>query len=180
MCFLEVTGIICSGGMHVIGQWRDFTHYSKRHVSVFMSWHACPSVHPIFQNLTYTTSYNMPGWPHTMLEIDLKVQKDIEEFFGIHPCLWQIRVTHATLGGNDLVTIAPTGLRKSLTYWLPLWYITNGIVIAVTSLKQLGTQFSEKLKEHVTAVSIMASNATNELFEVCSIFNISWNLNISQ
>ena len=55
-----------------------------------------------------------------MPEIDLKVQEDIEEFFGIHPCLWQIRVAHATLAGNDLVTIAPTGLRKSLTYWLPL------------------------------------------------------------
>ena len=108
-----------------------------------------------------------------MPESDLQVQEDIEEFFGICPCLWQIRVTHAVLAGNNLVTITPTSLGKSLTYWLPLQYITNGIVIAVTPLKQLGTQFSEKLKEHVTAVSIMASNATNELFEVCSIFNIS-------
>ena len=67
----------------------------------------------------------MPGQPHIMPESDLQVQEDIKEFFGIHPCLWQIHVTPAVLAGNDLVTIVPTGLRKSLTYWLPLQYITN-------------------------------------------------------
>lgn len=101
-----------------------------------------------------------------MPESDLKVQEDIEEFFGIQPCLWQIRVARAVLAGDDVVTIAPTGLGKSLTYWIPLRYITNGIIVAIAPLKQLGTQFSAKLKNHVTAVSITASNATNELFEV--------------
>lgn len=51
-----------------------------------------------------------------MPESDLKVQEDIEEFFGIQPCLWQICVARAVLAGDDIMTIAPTGLGKSLTY----------------------------------------------------------------
>ena len=32
-------------------------------------------------------------------------------------CLWQIRVVCAILNGEDVITTAPTGSRKSLTYW---------------------------------------------------------------
>lgn len=73
-----------------------------------------------------------------MPESDLKVQEGIKEFFGIQPCLWQIHIAQAVLAGDDVVTIAPTGLGKSLTYWIPLRYITNGIIVAITPLKQLG------------------------------------------
>lgn len=32
-----------------------------------------------------------------------------------------------------LITIAPKGLGKSLTYWMPLLYIKHGIIVVVES-----------------------------------------------
>jgi len=60
-----------------------------------------------------------------------------------------------------------TGSRKSLTYWIPLLYIKHGITVVVISLKLLRGRFVEMLQDNsISAVSITASNATNELFEV--------------
>ena len=59
----------------------------------------------------------MPGRPHTMPDSDEEVRKHVESFFGVRPCLWQIRVIRAVLAGDDVITIAPTGLGKSLTYF---------------------------------------------------------------
>ena len=104
-----------------------------------------------------------------MLEDDEEVQNQVEAAFGVHPCLWQIRVIRAVLAGDNVITIAPTGLGKLLTYWMPLLYIKHGIVVGVTPLKQLGAQFTEMLQDRgINSVSITASNATNELFEVAS------------
>ena len=88
----------------------------------------------------------MPGRPHTMPDSDEEVQRQVEEAFGVCPCLWQIRVVRAVLAGDDVITIAPTGLGKSLTYWMPILYIKHGIIVAVAPLKQLGAQFSEMLQ----------------------------------
>ena len=87
--------------------------------------------------------------------------------FGFHPCLWQICVVRTILNGNDVITIAPTGSRKSMTYWMPVLFIKYGIRMIVTPLKLLGAQFSEMLKGvGISAVSITAANTTNELFDV--------------
>jgi superfamily II DNA helicase RecQ len=76
----------------------------------------------------------------------------------------------AILDGGDVITIAPTGSGKSLTYWMPLLYIKYGITVIVTLLKLLGTQFVEMLGDNgISAVSITAANATNELFEVYNV-----------
>lgn len=102
-----------------------------------------------------------------MPDSDEDVQRDVEKVFGFKPCLWQIRVVRAVLAGEDVITIAPTGSGKSLTYWIPLLYIKHGITVVVTPLKLLGTQFVETLRDNgICAVSITAANATNELFEV--------------
>ena len=52
-----------------------------------------------------------------MPDSDEEVRKQVESFFGVRPCLWQIHVVHAVLAGDDVITIAPTGLGKSLTYF---------------------------------------------------------------
>ena len=109
----------------------------------------------------------MPVRQHTMPDSDEEVQRDVEKVFGFKPCLWQIWVVHAILAGEDVITIAPTGSGKSLTCWMPLLYIKHGITVVVSPLKLLGTQFVEMLGDNgISAVSIMAANATNELFEV--------------
>lgn len=112
----------------------------------------------------------MPVRQHTMLESDEEVQRDVEKVFGFKPCLWQIWVVHDILAGKDVITIAPTGSGKSLTYWMPLLYIKHGIMVVVSPLKLLGTQFVEMLGDNrISAVSIMVANVTNELFEVCNL-----------
>jgi superfamily II DNA helicase RecQ len=102
-----------------------------------------------------------------MPESDEEVQSQVEEVFGFKPWLWQIRVVRAVLAGEDVITVAPTGSGKSLTYWIPLLYIKHGITVVVSPLKLLGTQFAEMLGDNrISAISITAANATNELFEV--------------
>ena len=102
-----------------------------------------------------------------MPESDEEVQRQVEEVFGFKPCLWQIRVVRAVLAGEDVITVAPTGSGKSLTYWIPLLYIKHGITVVVSPLKLLGTQFVQMLEDNrISAISITVANATNELFEV--------------
>jgi hypothetical protein len=120
----------------------------------------------------------MPGLPHSMPDNDEEVQKHVEEVFGFRPYLWQIRVVRAILAGNDMITIALTGSRKSLTYWMPILYIKYGITVVVTPLKLLGGQFVDVLLgKGVSAISITAANATNKLFEVilcCGSISVIW------
>ena len=68
---------------------------------------------------------------------------------------------------DDVITIAPTGSGKSMTYWMPVLFIKYGISVIVTPLKLLGAQFSEMLEGvGISAVSITAANTANELFDV--------------
>ena len=70
----------------------------------------------------------MPGRSHTMPEDDEEVRNQVEAPFGVHPCLWQICVICAVLAGDNVITIAPTGLGKSLTYWMTLLYILLKVI----------------------------------------------------
>ena len=113
---------------------------------------------PVISCLTYS---------HTMPDSDEEVQDQIEAVFGFRPCLWQIHVVHAILDGDDVITNAPMGSGKSTTYWMPVLFIKYGISVIVTPLKLLGAQFSEMLEGvGISAVSITADNATNELFNI--------------
>ena len=73
-----------------------------------------------------------------MPESDEDVQIQVEQIFGFCACLWQICIVHAILDGKDVITIAPTGSGKSLTYWMPVLFIKYGITVVVTPLKLLG------------------------------------------
>ena len=63
-----------------------------------------------------------------MPEDNKEVWNQVEATFGVCPCLWQIRVIHAVLAGDNVITIASTGLGKSLTYWIPLLYILLKVI----------------------------------------------------
>jgi superfamily II DNA helicase RecQ len=110
-----------------------------------------------------------------MPESDWEVQERVKEVFGFMPCLWQICVICAILTGDDVITIAKTGSGKSMTYWMPVLFIKYGISVIVTPLKLLGSQFAQMLEENcISVISIMAANATNELFEVDLSITISY------
>ncbi|KAK0228595.1 hypothetical protein IW262DRAFT_1490596 [Armillaria fumosa] len=101
---------------------------------------------------------------HSMPEKVEEVQAKVKAVFGYSPCLWQIEVARNVMAGKDVITIAPTGAGKSLTYWIPLVFSETGMVMVVLPLKQLGTQFSTMLKDRgISAVSVTAENSTNAL-----------------
>ena len=77
-------------------------------------------------------------------------------------------MVHKVLEGVDVMTITVTGSRKSLYYWMALLYMKYRIVFLVTPLKVLGKQFVKALERNeLHTMLITATNATNEVFEVC-------------
>ncbi|PBK79409.1 P-loop containing nucleoside triphosphate hydrolase protein [Armillaria gallica] len=100
-----------------------------------------------------------------MPEKDEEVQARVQAIFRCSPCLWQIDVARRFLAGEDVITIAPTGAGKSLTYWIPLVFAEKGIVIVVLPLKQLRTQFSSSLiSKGFSAISVTTKNTCNTLY----------------
>ncbi|KAI6096545.1 hypothetical protein EV401DRAFT_1880137, partial [Pisolithus croceorrhizus] len=46
-----------------------------------------------------------------------------QQFFGVWPCLWQLKVAETILkGAKDVICIAGTGMGKMLTFWMPLLF----------------------------------------------------------
>jgi hypothetical protein len=80
---------------------------------------------PLLTACLYSLSTMPVGIPHTMPESDSEVQEQEHAVFGYRLCLWQIRVVCAILNGEDVITIAPMGSKKSLTYWMPLLFIKH-------------------------------------------------------
>lgn len=70
------------------------------------------------------------------------------EVFEKRPCLWQANICQAVLKGTrDVISIAGTGMGKTLTFWLPLLFRPNGVQIVVTPLNILGQQNVETLRK---------------------------------
>ncbi|KAJ7277178.1 P-loop containing nucleoside triphosphate hydrolase protein [Mycena rebaudengoi] len=84
------------------------------------------------------------------------------EYLGYKPCLWQVKVVDAILKRDgDVVCIAATGSGKTLTFWLPLLFKTDGIQIVVSPLNILGQQNVAQLaamKINITAETATAKN----------------------
>ncbi|OCH92647.1 P-loop containing nucleoside triphosphate hydrolase protein, partial [Obba rivulosa] len=75
-----------------------------------------------------------------------EIRQKTQRAFGRLPCLWQAKVTRDILKGDkDVICVAPTGLGKTLTFWMPLLFRPDGIQIVVTPLNILGTQNQTEL-----------------------------------
>jgi ATP-dependent DNA helicase RecQ len=98
-----------------------------------------------------------------------EIRDKVEGVFGYRPCLWQIKVVRAILKRDrDIVSIAATGSGKTLTFWMPLLFVPDGIQIVVTPLNILGKQNVDSLaKVGISAITITAETATAENFQVC-------------
>ncbi|KIP02702.1 hypothetical protein PHLGIDRAFT_78720, partial [Phlebiopsis gigantea 11061_1 CR5-6] len=89
-----------------------------------------------------------------------------EEHFGRRPCHWQCKVCWLILERHDVVCIAPTGVGKTLTFWLPLLFKPDGVVVVITPLNILGSQNRVQLEAlGITAISLDARTATKENIE---------------
>ena len=102
----------------------------------------------------------------TFGEIRLRTLKS----FGTTPCSWQVHVCEQVLhGDHDIISIAGTGMGKTLTFWMPLLFRPQGIQIVVTPLNILGEQNTAILaKLNIKAIFISAKTATECNFQVSS------------
>ncbi|OBZ77631.1 ATP-dependent DNA helicase RecQ [Grifola frondosa] len=68
---------------------------------------------------------------------------------------------------RNVFTIAPTGSGKTLTFWIPLLFNDNGILILVTPLNILGDKnVAEVMRQFgINAVNITAETATDAVFK---------------
>ncbi|KAM6504004.1 P-loop containing nucleoside triphosphate hydrolase protein [Amanita muscaria] len=80
--------------------------------------------------------------------------------------MFQVRDTIAQLEQKDCITISLTGSGKTLTFWIPLLFNNDGIIIIVTALNILGDKnVAELEKLNISASNITGDSATDELFK---------------
>lgn len=60
--------------------------------------------------------------------------------YNVRPCMFQVHAAVEQLRQRDVITIAPTGTGKTLTFWIPLLFTGCGISIIITALNGLGDQ----------------------------------------
>ncbi|KAF8192846.1 P-loop containing nucleoside triphosphate hydrolase protein [Mycena galopus ATCC 62051] len=96
-----------------------------------------------------------------------QIRDKVEGVFGYRPCLWQIKIVRAILKRDrDVASIAATGSGKTLTFWMPLLFVPEGIQIVVTPLNILGKQNVDSLaKAGISAITITGETATPENFQ---------------
>ncbi|KAN0138442.1 P-loop containing nucleoside triphosphate hydrolase protein [Lactarius tabidus] len=82
----------------------------------------------------------------------------VKNQFGFFLCTWQLEAALTQLRRNNLITLAPTGSGKTLTFWIPLLFNEEGIIIVVTPLVVLGDKNIAELSD----VSIPTINLTME------------------
>ncbi|KIM36196.1 hypothetical protein M413DRAFT_78603, partial [Hebeloma cylindrosporum] len=99
-----------------------------------------------------------------------EIRDTVEKSFGHRPCLWQILVVQAILKHDkDVISIAATGSGKTLTFWMPLLFIPEGVQVVITPLNILGKQNVDSLKKvGIEAITVTADTATEKNFQAIS------------
>ncbi|KAH7918225.1 P-loop containing nucleoside triphosphate hydrolase protein [Leucogyrophana mollusca] len=84
----------------------------------------------------------------------------------VSPCLWQLRSACAQLEKKDVITISPTGSGKTMTFWIPMLFNDNGIMIIITPLRILGEKNEAEAQMYgMTAINLTAETATDQVFK---------------
>ena len=85
-----------------------------------------------------------------------QIRDNVTLRFGYQPCLWQILIAQASLKHvKDVISISAKGLGKSLTFWMPLLFVSEGIQLVITPLNILGQQNVDTLiKVGISRISI--------------------------
>ncbi|KAJ7269494.1 hypothetical protein C8J57DRAFT_1435518 [Mycena rebaudengoi] len=88
-----------------------------------------------------------------------EIRDKVQAVFGYRPYLWQLKVVRAILKRNkDLASIAATGSRKTLTFWMPPLFVPDGI--------QIEQNVDSLVKVRISALTITADTTTAENFQV--------------
>ncbi|KZP11576.1 P-loop containing nucleoside triphosphate hydrolase protein [Athelia psychrophila] len=100
------------------------------------------------------------------------IRELVSKHFGKRACWFQIRVALALHAGNDVVGKAPTGMGKTLSFFIALLMAlaenpeSNARIIIVTPLNLLGKQNVEMLEAaDLKAMAISAENDDDSTFE---------------
>lgn len=103
------------------------------------------------------------------------IRKNTEELLGRRPCHFQMKVCEAFLRGDkNIVASAATGFGKSLTFFMPLLFSEDAIIIIITPLNILGQQTVNQLAAlQISAVAVDAQSVTQDVIKVCTIFFVS-------
>ncbi|KAF6746605.1 P-loop containing nucleoside triphosphate hydrolase protein [Ephemerocybe angulata] len=103
--------------------------------------------------------YTVPSIEH--------LREEVEKKFGYKPCLFQARDAIQQLERKKhCITIARTGLGKTLTFWIPLLFNGGGIKIIVTALNVLGAQNVKELEQlGIPGVNITGASATPAVYQ---------------
>ncbi|KAI6142460.1 P-loop containing nucleoside triphosphate hydrolase protein, partial [Pisolithus tinctorius] len=105
--------------------------------------------------------------PNLVVPSCSEIRQRTQEVFGQRPCLWQVQTTQAVLHGNqDVVSISATGSGKTLTFWMPLLFRSQGVQIVIAPLNILGTQNVHSLQKfRIPAIALTGETATHENFK---------------
>jgi superfamily II DNA helicase RecQ len=98
-----------------------------------------------------------------------EIRQQTSNTFHVRPCLWQLKVVEAILRGEKhIISIAGTGMGKTLTFWMPLLFRPpSNVIIVVTPLNGLGKQNVASLDEAgLKSIFICGDTATAENFRV--------------
>ncbi|KAL0575055.1 hypothetical protein V5O48_006900 [Marasmius crinis-equi] len=110
----------------------------------------------------------------TIPDDDKDAQELVKNKLGIRPCLWQLRVIREILHNeHDVITVAPTGSGKSMTFWAPLLF-TKKVIIVVVPLKTLGEQFADDLNNEFKMPAVMVTKNITDKTLFKEIINLKY------
>ncbi|KIK77048.1 hypothetical protein PAXRUDRAFT_779201 [Paxillus rubicundulus Ve08.2h10] len=108
------------------------------------------------------------------------MQSVVQDKFGLRPCACQLQSAQYQLESKDVFTVSPTGSGNTLTFWIPLLFNNNGIIIIITPLNILGEKICDEAIQHgFPAINLCAETATDQAYKCIltdSHFQVLWKL----
>jgi ATP-dependent DNA helicase RecQ len=89
-----------------------------------------------------------------------EIRDTVEKCFGHRP------LKH----DKDVISVVATSSGKTLTFWMLLLFMPEGVELVITPLNILGKQNVDSLKNvGIEAITVTAETATEQNFQVCII-----------
>ena len=107
-----------------------------------------------------------------LLSVD-EMQGTVNKCFGVLPYTWRLEAALTQLRQRDLLTLAPTGSGKTLTFWILLLFNGDGVTIVIMPLTVLGEKnVNELMKASIAAINLTPASASDKAFKVPHSANV--------